>query len=362
MFQPERLTLARQRRGLTKTALAKECRVTPATITAHEKGTSEPSGPTLERLAGALTFPVAFFHEELNDSLSTDSASFRALSRMTAAQRDSALAAGTLSVLVNEWIEARFDLPEVDIPQLESGVIDPEGAAALVRTEWGLGETPIPNLLHLLEAHGVRAFSLVDECREVDAFSFWHQGRPFVCLNTRKSAERSIFDSAHELGHLVLHRDHGAPRGRPEELQANQFASSFLMPEADVVSTMPRSPDLADLINAKHRWRASTAALNFRLHQLGITSDWHYRELCIEISRLGRTIEPNPLPREQSQLLSKVLAHLRHEGLGRREIAAALAMYQPDLDALMFGLTLSSVSGGNEGVGRERDHLRLVTP
>ena len=50
-------------------------------------------------------------------------------------------------------------------------------------------------------------FGLAEDCRELDAFCFWRHGRPFVFLNTVKSAERNRMDCAHELAHLVLHRE-----------------------------------------------------------------------------------------------------------------------------------------------------------
>jgi len=338
---------------MNKTMLAKAVRVTPATVAAYEKGQSEPSREVVDRLSEVLRFPSSFFFAELADSMPLDGASFRALSRMTASQRDAALAAGTLCIALNDWIEERFELPSSDVPDLDAGIIKPEGAAALVRGRWGLGEAPIQHVLHLLESHGVRVFSLAEECRDVDAFSFWHRDTPFMCLNTEKTAERSIFDAAHELGHLVLHRDHAAPRGRSEEREADAFASNFLMPASDVQAMAPRNPDLVALSKAKTRWRVSAAALNYRLHDLGITSDWHYRELAIEISRLGRHREVNPLPPEQSQILAKVLSALRTEGVSRQDIAKALHVHQSDFDALVAGLTFGAIEGGGTGSSAE---------
>ena len=232
-FEPERLALSRKRRGLNKTQLGKLVGLTPGTISAYEKGQTEPSADTAQRLAKSLGFPQSFFYVEVGDTVPLDGASFRALSRMTAAQRDTALAAGTMCIAFNDWIEERFDLPAPNLPDLDPGVAGAEGAATLVRAEWALGESPIRNVLHLLEAHGVRVFSLVEECQEIDAFSFWRGPTPFICVNTTKTAERTVFDLAHELGHLVMHRAHGVPRGRVEEQEANTFASNFLMPRSE---------------------------------------------------------------------------------------------------------------------------------
>jgi Zn-dependent peptidase ImmA (M78 family)/DNA-binding XRE family transcriptional regulator len=360
VFQPERLTLARKRRGMNKTRLAKAIHVTLQTISAYERGESEPSREYIERLAATLNFPPSFFYRDMVDAVPVDAASFRKLSRMTASQRDAALAAGTLCVELNRWIEERFDLPPQDLPDLNPGLISPEGAAALVRSRWGLGEAPIDNVLHLAEAHGVRVFSLTNECREIDAFSFWRDGIPFVCLGTHKSPERAVFDLAHEIGHLILHRDDSEPRGRAEEKQADAFAAHLLMAPSDVLAVAPRFPTLNDLINAKTRWRVSVAALNFHMHRLGMISDWHYRELCMDISVMGRDVEPNSIPRQHSQVLEQVLRALRAEGTGRADIAAALDIYQQDLDDLMFGLTMSTIDGGGESAAQNRPVLRLL--
>lgn len=359
-FSAERLRLARTRRGLSKAELARLARRVPRTISDYEAGRTEPADHIVERFAEILRFPIQFFYQPLVRSMPRDSASFRALSKMTAKQANAALAVGTLGIELNEWIEERFNLPDADVPDLQPGIIDPEGAAALVRSRWGLGQSPISNVVHLLEAHGVRVFSLADECREVDAFSAWVGATPYVCLATYKTAERAIFDAAHELGHLVLHRDHAAPRGRREEREADTFASCFLMPREDVEAEAPTNPSFTDLIYAKTRWRVSVAALNYRLHYLGFTSDWHYRELCMDIGQFGRNREPNPLAREQSQVLVKVFTTMREEGVTKKDIADALFLYQEDLDAITFGLAMTVLAGEGETTERPRDHLRLL--
>lgn len=364
-FHAERLTLARNRRGMTIAALAKAVSLTPQTISAYERSKSTPAGAVVERLARELGFPVSFFYADLQDVVPLDAASFRSLSRMGQTKAKAALAGGTFCVAFYQWVEDHFDLPQPNVPDLDPGIIDPESAAVYVRSAWGLGDAPVSNVLHLLEAQGVRVLALAAEYQEVDAFSFWHEdsGTPFVCVGTHKTPERSVFDLAHELGHLVLHRDHGAPRGRGEEREADRFASSFLMPKADLAVAGPRFPSHLDLVRAKSRWRVSAAALNFRLHQLQMITDWHYRSLCIEISRLGRNRELNSIPREQSQVLTKVLAAMRAEGVGRADIAAALHLPLSELDAMLSGLVATAINGGGEGTKERslpRGRLRVV--
>jgi Zn-dependent peptidase ImmA (M78 family) len=193
------------------------------------------------------------------------------------------------------WIEDRFELPETNLPDL-SREPNPEAAAESLRQAWALGALSIRNMIHLLEAKGVRVLSLAVDAREVDAFSMWKGTRPFVFLNTYKSTEHSRFDAAHELGHLVLHK-HGPPSGREAE---KAFASAFLMPRGSVLANAPRLPTYSSLVQLKKAWTTSVSALSYRLHELRLISDWQYRGLCIEIAKRGRDVEPEEAPKETS--------------------------------------------------------------
>ena len=360
LFNPSRLSVARRRRGYTKTQLARQANLSVRSITAYEAGQTEPEEETLVQLADCLSFPVSFFCAEDLAELPSDTVSFRSLSKLTASKQHQAETAAVLALAVHEWISARFRLPSADLPRHLDGE-SPEHAAEIVRLEWGQGEKPVPHMVRLLEAHGVRVFSLAEEYAEVDAFSFWHDGVPFVFLNTKKSAERSRMDAAHELGHLVLHRGDEVPRGRQVEKEANDFASAFLMPRSGIVPEAPRFPSLDELVRVKKRWRISVAALAYRLHALELVSDWHYRSLCMDISRHGyRSSEPDEMRRETSAILEKVLAALRDEGAGISVIARDLHLPMSELSALMFGLAIVPLQGNGEGGGPRRDRALVL--
>ncbi|MEU2447621.1 XRE family transcriptional regulator [Streptomyces althioticus] len=383
MTTASRLVLARKRRGLTVTRLAQMAGLTPRRLSDFENGRAVPSPPSLEALAAALEFPSSFFTAEDIAELTVDSVSFRALSKMTASQRDIALSSGRLARVLQDWIGARFRLPSPDIPTLTSfsrlgsdadriphpgeaaGTDVPaEEAAALVRARWGLGNAPIPNAVHLLEAHGVRVFSLSRDCPEVDAFSFWDRGVPFVLLSTEKTAERGRFDAAHELGHLVLHGEEQMPHGPQAEAEAHRFAAALLMPRADVLAHAPRGASTNWILQAKRRWKVAAMALAHRLHELGLTTEWQYRTHCVELGRLGyRRSEPRSgVVRETSQILGKVFATLRSEGTGLTDIARELHLQLADLNDLVFGLVVTTQEGeGRQRIGKtDRSHLSVV--
>jgi transcriptional regulator with XRE-family HTH domain len=218
-FNYSRVDLVRRRRGLTKGALADAVDISPRNLSSYEKQRQEPNTSTVVRFASALGFPKEFFYGHDLDEPTPDGASFRALSKLTARQRDQALGSGALAL--SDWIEERFALPTPDMPQWQG--IDPETAADGIRQAWGLGERRIGNMVHLLEQHGVRVFSLAEEPAVVDAFSFWRGSTPYIVLNTRKTAEHSRMDAAHELGHLILH-GHGGPGGARLSMRRNSSA------------------------------------------------------------------------------------------------------------------------------------------
>lgn len=341
LFNPSRLDLARRRRGLPKGVLAERAGLSARILTAYERSEKQPTDETLERLAGVVEFPVDFFNGQPLDEPPLDGSSFRALTSLTARQRDQALSSGALALALADWIDERFRLPEPDVPQHRG--VDPETAAEAVRTEWGLGQRTVKNMVHLLEAHGVRVFSLAEECAEVDAFSFWRGPTPYVFLNTMKSSERSRMDAAHELGHLVLHW-RGGPRGRDAEREADAFGSAFLMPRGSVLAEAPRGAALDSLIRAKRTWNVAVTNLCYRMHALGLLTDWQYRSLFIEMSQKGyRKREPNEGPRETSQVFSKVFAALRQEGCSLLHVARELAVPVEELNKVIFGLVLLAV-------------------
>lgn len=361
-FNYSRLDLARKRRGMTKVALSEAAGISTRSVTKYEKGERTPTPLHIAQFARALNFPVAFFHGETLDEPPLDGSSFRALSTLTARQRDQALGSGALALHLSNWIHDRFNLPTPDVPRYRD--VDSETAAEAVRDAWELGNRPIRNMVQLLEAHGVRVFSLAEECAEVDAFSFWHGSVPYVFLNTMKNVEHSRMDAAHELGHLVLHY-RGYPQGRQAENEAHAFGSAFLMPAATVLAEVPQGARLAQLIKLKRRWNVSTVNLARRSHKLGLLTEWQYRSICIALSKRGRKNEPNPIRHaEKSQVLAKVFRALKAENFSKVAIARELTIPIEELNKSVFGLlTLTAYDGDQEREHQEpqeRPKLRVL--
>jgi len=340
MFNSLRLKIARERRGLTKKSLAEVAGITTRTLSTYEnRGLLDSVDSNLViRIANCLNYPVEFFYSDNPEQIVKEGVSFRAMTKLSAAKRDAALSAGTLAVELNSWLENRFSLKKHEVLDFsKENFADPESAAELLREHWGLGELSISNMVHLLESKGIRVFSLAENCLEVDAYSFWLDETPYVFLNTMKTPERSRFDAAHELGHLVLHK-HSSNNGRQAEEQADRFASAFLMPRGNVLAKVPSYPSLNQLLKFKKYWKVSLAALIRRTLDVGLSSEWHYRQLNIDLSMsYGRKSEPEGLEnRETSLVFQKIFNTLREKNISRTEILKELKLPLDELSALTF--------------------------
>lgn len=352
MFNPRRLSLARKRRRLTAKAVAEKSGLAVDTISRLENGSNSPDEATVAKLVRVLNFPTPFFFDQDPEDIDTRAVSFRSFSKMSARERDAAISAGSLGLQLSAWVEERFNLPKPNLVD-QSYETDPENAAHSIRQFWGIGQRPVGNLMGLLETNGVRLFSLSENTASVNAFSFWRDDKPFVFLNNFKTAESSIFDAAHELGHLVMHK-HGDPKEtRSAEREANSFASAFLMPAKDVRARVPRRVTVDAVLQAKTRWRVSAMAMAYRLISLGLLSDWQYKSICIELGKRGyRSAEPKGIERETSVIWRKVLSQLWSEKTTKNDIATNLNLPLDELEGLIWNLAgvdqrpASSTEGG----------------
>jgi hypothetical protein len=90
-------------------------------------------------------------------------------------------------------------------------------------------------------------------------------------------------------------------------------------------------------------------ALTHRLYELELLTDRGYRSACVQLSRWGyRRAEPMGIPRESSQLLTKVFRRLREHGESPATIAADIGISVQELQAHVFGLALTPVGTGQQ--------------
>jgi Zn-dependent peptidase ImmA (M78 family) len=111
------------------------------------------------------------------------------------------------------------------------------------------------------------------------------------------------------------------------------------MPRNSVLALAPTFITLNSLLEMKKHWLVSVSALAYRLNTLGLLTEWQYRTLNMEISQKGwRKNEPNTIMRERSQIIDKVMALLKEQGISKSTIANELNIDVSELNQFIFGL------------------------
>lgn len=343
LFSPTRLKLARETRGWSQTKLADGVTeaarrgdgepLTSAAVSQFEKGHARPTETRVRSLAAALTFPVSFFATgpvgtvpagDGRDELDL-SGHFRALRSVTASQRRRSLALTHLVRDIAIELGRHVQLPPPDLylagvpygatavpATAGAGWDDPiEAVAEHVRAQWDVPAGPIPDLIRLLERHGIVVARYQGVESPVHAFSAAFADRPVVVLGPGRAKDRDRFSVSHELAHLVMHRGTDELAPRSVEDQAHRFAAAFLMPRHDIADDLGTGLDWPRFQALKQTWGTSMASLVRRARSLGTINDSVYEHAMRTIGIRGwRTREPGDLGAAESPNLLVEAARL----------------------------------------------------
>lgn len=333
MFGGDRLRLAREFKGWTKEALGREVGLTGAAIGQFERGDSTPNTGTLERLAMSLAVPVDFFAAG-SDSGAAVGAYFRSLRSTTLTQRRQARAFVQYAHQFVTALEHLVELPECRIDRHEPDPAsgdrpDIEEIAALARRSWDVGPLePLPNAVRLVERNGIVVVRNSTGDTKVDAFSVPFADRSLIVLSSAKGKhDRSRFDVAHELGHLIMHKPDTEATKLVED-QAHQFAAAFLMPAEGIRHELPAVSDWRALLRLKQKWGTSIAALLRRSRDLGVMSPARYTDAMKALSARGwRKDEPGSIRPEEPTLLRRAVdIACEEEGVSIERLAEEAAL------------------------------------
>lgn len=330
---PARLTEARLAKKMTQSQLATCVNVSRQAISSYEMGTKNPDPEVMIRIAQVLGQPIAYFtRNEIPNFGRRSTIFFRKAGAETKKRNQACAVHADWLVSAAVTLSHYANLPHVDLPSFEpSGPGNSysedeiESFAEETRKHFGLGVGPISNMVRLLEAKGVIVCRQKMEGENVGAFSFWSGEHPFIYLaSDKKSAARARFDTAHELGHLCLHRWVGEDeiedkdRLKQIEQEADRFASAFLLPSKSFPNEV-FSSRAESFIELKARWKVSIQAMAYRCKDLGVFDDRQITNIYKQISyKKWRTTEPldgdNGLPVEEPVVLRKITDLLLDSG------------------------------------------------
>jgi len=223
--------------------------------------------------------------------------------------------------------ERHVEMPDVDVPAYNpksSDASDPATSARSLRENWNLGTQPIRHVLRLAENHGIICAFSPFQIASVDAYSFESKIRPIIILNSLKGDYyRQRWDLAHEIGHLVLHRD-AEPGGHTVETEAHRFAAELLLPAQSVREQLPNRPVWSRLQALKEHWGVSIQAILYRARELGVYNEVTYRNAMQTMSQQGwRRQEPGTRPVvEQPSLFPGALKLLEDSGISATQLSS----------------------------------------
>lgn len=289
-FNPAMLRLAREQAGKSQVALRDEFHVSQARWSKIETGAIQPDSALLNQISSRFCYPKSFFYQN----------AMPFVSGMIFHRKRSSLGA-----VIRSQIEAEVRLRFFDVIKLyqhdgrKSDMLlregrTPEKMAQAIRKYWGLGTSPIDNLVDVLEAHNIIVLMFDFNSDKLDGFVVPADNEiACIAINANKafSPDRQRMSLSHELGHLLLHCN-DFPDEKTED-EANRFAAEFLAPASVIENELMPPLSLARLRDLKIRWKVSMASLVFRAHSLKTIDDKKYKNAMIYLSANGfRKSEP----------------------------------------------------------------------
>jgi Zn-dependent peptidase ImmA (M78 family) len=289
----------------------------------------QPEVSTILRFAEILKVTPAFFYEP--NTISLGEINFRKQSSLTQAEVE--LIKEKTKDKVQRYIEAEKLLSiskEFHNPIARRQVKVPERAeemAEIVRSEWGLGTNPIPNVIEMLEENEVKVIE-IDASDKFDGLSTYvDDGIPVAVVNDSFTIERKRFTALHELGHLMMNIKIDVEREK--ENACHRFAGALLFPEVEVRKALGdrrSNISIGELVTIKEEYGISAQATMRRVLDLGIISPLVYKQFFIKLS--GNKKEEglgSYKGEEKSYRLLQMVYRLTSEGVITIEKAASLA-------------------------------------
>lgn len=334
--QADKVTLARESRGLTQTEFADRLGISQGQVSKVEMGMQAMPEGVLARAATVLNYPEALFcaTDPVYGAGPNDLYHRKRQSTSAGLMRQIYAQINLRRIQVARLLKSvamSCNVPRYAVEETDAGDV---GIAAMIRSMWHLSPGPIDNLTGLFE----RAGAIVVPCNfgtlKVDGFSQWLPGHPpMFFMSTTAPRSRWRWTLAHEFAHLVMH----SMPNEDMERQADRFASEFLVPAGDVrqqfqiLSGYRRADDvLSRLVELKLIWKVSMQALLTKAADMGVISQALVTSTWKRLNQLGyRRNEPfeHKLPLEQpTSLRALVSRHLDGLGYSITQLAEALLL------------------------------------
>jgi Zn-dependent peptidase ImmA (M78 family)/transcriptional regulator with XRE-family HTH domain len=256
-----RLRQAREAAGLTQEAVADQMELSRSAVAQLEAGNRVVSSMELDRMARLYGRDMRdFFAAEFgpenalaglfrrNEDIADDPQAMEALRRCISLGRELTNLERLIGLARDPSSAVRYRVAaprsRYDAIRQGTSIADQE------RRRLGIGECALPDVTELLELQGVRT-ALVTLPKDVSGLTLVDpEAGPFVAVNREEHLFRRNFSFAHEYAHVLMDCDahgiisRGSDRAELQEVRANSFAASLLLPEGgvrEVLGTLGKS-------------------------------------------------------------------------------------------------------------------------
>lgn len=342
----ERIKQARVFRGLSQAQLAKSLNVSKQAISKYENNKSNLSINVISLLPNVLDFPLSFFCKPYISENNIVFFRTKDIPKKTQAQLREKV--NIMDKEIVKYFEQYIELPKLNLPSFsecrgkEKYNYNRERIKAIckkLRLYWGIGNSPIDNLMYLLQVNGIIINKQYIDQDKTDGFSQRINDKAYIFVSANKeSAVRTRFDLAHELGHLILHNDieledYGE---RSIERDADFFASEFIYPsDIFIKEIQDYSLGFDRFIVLKEKWKISIQAIIRKCKDLDLISDEKYIYFQKRISHNNwRKKEPldERIVSEEPRLISDVIeVLLDNDIIDKKEILMNIDLDKKDI-------------------------------
>ena len=258
--------------------------ITRQALHKYEQNISLPNSQTLIALSRTLSVPVDFFFTEPEVTVNLSGVEFRKRKALTAAA-ETAIKEQCVEVLgrylsLEKLIQEEKPAHPFVFHSPVSTAEDAEQAAAQLRTEWNLGNDPIPNVVAMLEENGYKVIE-VNADKDFDGMKAFSGAVRVIVVNRAHDVCRIRFTALHELAHHVLAFPEALEEKERERL-CHAFSGAVLFPGEQAREAMNEHRFhfyLPELILLKECWGISIAAMFARAKNLSIINDYVYGKL-----------------------------------------------------------------------------------
>lgn len=285
----------RKASGLKQEEVADKAGLSRAAYLAIEKGKTNAKSETLHKIAEAFNVSIRDLFTEMPELKSVRF-------RMSKISEQKKKAREQQIIKIAQWLKD-YEYLEKELGKKKGYKLgnikekDPVKLAWKVRDVLKLDDNePIKDIYEVVNNAGIKLHLSEMPLNDFFGASIGEEdGGPAISVNVSKgiSLERQIFTVAHEMAHLILHKDSFRPEmfndEQDEEKEADKFGGYFLMPDGGFMKAFERCRGMHwvdAILTVKRYFRVSYLTVIRRMLDLGMADSSIYQKFNMEYKRM----------------------------------------------------------------------------